>query len=129
VTVRLIDSWIERRSIEFVRDVAVPLPVEVIARALNVPDERLADFKRWSDDSIAGIVDLWVVVVDRWERDDEDADGEMMRFLGERPERWQLVRDDPGRIERVVEETLRIATRRRACGGSSPATSRSAGST
>lgn len=55
ITVRLIDSWIERGRIEFVKDFAVPLPVEVIARALNVPDSRLADFKRWSDDSIAGI--------------------------------------------------------------------------
>ena len=42
-------------SIEFVESFAVPLPVSVIAKALNVPDERLADFKRWSDDSIAGI--------------------------------------------------------------------------
>jgi cytochrome P450 len=38
-----------------VKEFAVPLPVRVIAKALNVPDDRLADFKRWSDDSIAGI--------------------------------------------------------------------------
>jgi cytochrome P450 len=55
ITTRLIDSWIDRDEIEFVHDFAVPLPVEVIAKALNVPDSRLADFKRWSDDSIAGI--------------------------------------------------------------------------
>jgi cytochrome P450 len=55
ITTRLIDSWIGDGSIEFVSRFAVPLPVEVIARALNVPDDRLADFKRWSDDSIAGI--------------------------------------------------------------------------
>jgi cytochrome P450 len=55
ITTRLIDSWIDRGRIEFVTDFAVPLPVEVIAKALNVPDDRLADFKRWSDDSIAGI--------------------------------------------------------------------------
>jgi cytochrome P450 len=55
ITTRLIDSWIDRASIEFVTDFAVPLPVEVIAHALNVPDSRMADFKRWSDDSIAGI--------------------------------------------------------------------------
>jgi len=42
-------------TVEFVEQFGVPLPVEVIAHALNVPDERLADFKRWSDDSIAGI--------------------------------------------------------------------------
>ena len=41
--------------IDFVEAFAVPLPVTVIAKALNVPDDRLADFKRWSDASIAGI--------------------------------------------------------------------------
>ena len=55
ITSRLIDSWIETGQIEFVSQFGVPLPVEVIARVLNVPDDRLADFKRWSDDSIAGI--------------------------------------------------------------------------
>jgi cytochrome P450 len=54
-TTRLIDSWIDSGSIEFVEQFGIPLPVEVIAKALNVPDTRLADFKRWSDDSIAGI--------------------------------------------------------------------------
>ncbi len=55
ITTRLIDSWIDSGTIEFVTQFGVPLPVEVIAKALNVPDDRLADFKRWSDDSIAGI--------------------------------------------------------------------------
>ncbi len=55
ITTRLIDSWINDGRIEFVTQFGVPLPVEVIAKALNVPDSRLADFKRWSDDSIAGI--------------------------------------------------------------------------
>ena len=55
ITIRLIDSWINTGSIEFVQQFGVPLPVEVIAKALNVPDDRLVDFKRWSDDSIAGI--------------------------------------------------------------------------
>ena len=55
ITSRLIDGLLERGTVEFVRDFAVPLPVEVIAKALNVPDEDKADFKRWSDDSIAGI--------------------------------------------------------------------------
>ncbi|MEO1056357.1 MAG: cytochrome P450 [Actinomycetota bacterium] len=55
ITNRLIDSWINDGRIEFVTQFGVPLPVEVIAKALNVPDSRLADFKRWSDDSIAGI--------------------------------------------------------------------------
>lgn len=55
ITTRLIDSWLDDGQIEFVEQFGVPLPVEVIAMALNVPDSRLADFKRWSDDSIAGI--------------------------------------------------------------------------
>jgi cytochrome P450 len=55
ITTKLIDSWIDSGSIEFVEQFAVPLPVEVIAHALNVPESRMADFKRWSDDSIAGI--------------------------------------------------------------------------
>jgi cytochrome P450 len=55
ITTRLIDSWIDSGHIEFVEQFGVPLPVEVIAHALNVPDSRMADFKRWSDDSIAGI--------------------------------------------------------------------------
>ena len=55
ITTRLIDSWIDNGRIEFVSQFGVPLPVEVIANALNVPESRMADFKRWSDDSIAGI--------------------------------------------------------------------------
>ena len=55
ITTKLIDSWIDGGSIEFVEQFGVPLPVEVIAHALNVPESRMADFKRWSDDSIAGI--------------------------------------------------------------------------
>jgi cytochrome P450 len=40
---------------DFVSTFAVPLPIEVIAAVLNVPGDRMADFKRWSDDSIANI--------------------------------------------------------------------------
>jgi cytochrome P450 len=173
ITTRLIDGWIDRGAIEFVTEFAVPLPVEVIARALNVPDERLADFKRWSDDSIAGIgtnlsIDERVVAergVNEFQRyfadqleqrrhepqDDlltnllharvDDADvvdprpldmpemlsilqqllvagnetttkmlTEMVRLLAEHPEQWRQVQDDPSRVERVVEETLRLST-------------------
>ena len=55
IAIKLIDSWIDSGSIEFVEQFGVPLPVEVIAHALNVPESRMADFKRWSDDSIAGV--------------------------------------------------------------------------
>lgn len=36
-------------SCDLVRDLAVPVPVTVIAEMIGVPRERLADFKRWSD--------------------------------------------------------------------------------
>ena len=55
ITAALIDGFVDKGTIEFVSEFAVPLPVRVIAKALNVPDDRLDDFKRWSDDSIAGI--------------------------------------------------------------------------
>ena len=180
VTTRLIDSWIERGrdgtgSIEFVEDFGVPLPVEVIARALGVPDEKLADFKRWSDDSIAGIgtnisIEARIASergVNEFQRyfadqleqrrieprddlltnllnasvDNDDPEvqdrrpldmpemlsiiqqllvagnetttkmlTEMMRLLGDHPEQWQMVRDDPSRVDRIVEETLRLST-------------------
>lgn len=175
ITTRLIDSWIDSGRIEFVRDFAVPLPVEVIARALNVPDSRLADFKRWSDDSIAGIgtnisIDeriraeygvnefqhyfaeqledrrlhprddiLTNLLNARIEDDDREVDDkrpldvpemlsiiqqllvagnetttkmltEMIRLLVENPGEWDKVKADPSRVERVVEETLRLST-------------------
>ncbi len=59
ITSRLIDDLLAAtangEAIDFVDAFAVPLPVTVIAKALNVPDDRLTDFKRWSDASIAGI--------------------------------------------------------------------------
>ena len=175
ITTTLIDSWIDRRSIEFVRDFAVPLPVRVIARALNVPDDDLDDFKRWSDDSIAGIgtalgleeriaaergvnefQHYFAEQIERRRRepqddlltkllnariDDDDPEvtdlrpldmpemlsilqqllvagnetttkmlTEMMRLLGEHPDQWTALVADPSRIDKVVEETLRIAT-------------------
>ncbi|MFM8857640.1 MAG: cytochrome P450, partial [Actinomycetota bacterium] len=175
ITTRLIDSWIDTGRIEFVKDFAVPLPVEVIARALNVPDSRLADFKRWSDDSIAGIgtnisIDeriraehgvnefqhyfaeqledrrahprddiLTNLLNARVEDDDPDVDDkrqldvpemlsiiqqllvagnetttkmltEMIRLLVENPSEWTKLKTDPTRVERVVEETLRLST-------------------
>jgi cytochrome P450 len=39
--------------VDFVRAFSVPLPVRVIAHALAVPDDRIDDFKRWSDAAVA----------------------------------------------------------------------------
>lgn len=52
---QLISGTAAGQSLDFVELFAVPLPVAVIAKALNVPDDRLGDFKRWSDASVAGI--------------------------------------------------------------------------
>lgn len=55
----LIDAMAARahqgRPVDFVADFAVPLPVSVIAHALDVPHDRVEDFKRWSDASVAAI--------------------------------------------------------------------------
>ena len=42
-------------SFDLVEDLAIPLPVTVIAEMLGVEAERHADFKRWSDCIISGI--------------------------------------------------------------------------
>lgn len=59
IAVRLVESWLPSAggtaTVELLERFAVPLPVEVIARALGVSDDRLDDFKRWSDDSVAGV--------------------------------------------------------------------------
>jgi cytochrome P450 len=55
IACRLLDGVVGAGPVELVERFAVPLPVEVIAQVLNVPAERMADFKRWSDDSIATI--------------------------------------------------------------------------
>jgi len=51
----LIATWVSGQEIDFVSAFAVPVPVRVIARALDVPDDRVAEFKRWSDASVAPI--------------------------------------------------------------------------
>lgn len=51
----LLDATADGAAVDFIPAFAVPLPVTVIARALNVPDDHLADFKRWSDEATASI--------------------------------------------------------------------------
>jgi cytochrome P450 len=41
-------------TFDVVHDLAIPLPVSIIAELLGVGPERHADFKRWSDDIVAG---------------------------------------------------------------------------
>lgn len=42
-------------DVDLIRDLAIPLPVTIIAEMLGVERERLDDFKRWSDAFIDGI--------------------------------------------------------------------------
>ena len=51
---RLIRALPDGEPFDVVPALAVPLPVEMIAAVLQLPEERMADFKRWSDDAIAG---------------------------------------------------------------------------
>src|SRR5919199_1110057 len=49
----LIDRFIDKGECEFINELAVPLPVKVIAAQLGVPQEDLPKFKKWSDSFIA----------------------------------------------------------------------------
>jgi len=46
----LLDASTVSGTLEVIRDLAVPLPVRVIATMLGVPPSQHADFKRWSDE-------------------------------------------------------------------------------
>jgi cytochrome P450 len=45
----LIDKFIARGEVEIVSELAIPLPVTIIADQLGIERERIKDFKRWSD--------------------------------------------------------------------------------
>lgn len=47
---RLVAAFADRGTVEFVREYAVLLPMEMIADALGVGDDDILMFKRWSDD-------------------------------------------------------------------------------
>ena len=49
-----LDAIREKGELDLVADFTVPLPVTVIAELLGVEPERTADFKRWSDCTVAG---------------------------------------------------------------------------
>jgi cytochrome P450 len=55
IVIRLIDALPEGEEFDVVTALNVPVPIEAIAHVLNVPSEKMADFKRWSDDFIAPI--------------------------------------------------------------------------
>lgn len=51
----LIDTFVDGSEVDFVSTFAVPLPVRVIAAGLDVPDDCVDDFKRWSDAAVGAI--------------------------------------------------------------------------
>jgi cytochrome P450 len=55
IVLELLAGWEDGEQVDFVSTFAIPLPVRVIARGLDVPDDRVADFKRWSDAAVARI--------------------------------------------------------------------------
>ena len=46
---RLIDEWIDRGEVEFIKDFAEPLPMAIIAEALGFPRVDIPRLKRWSE--------------------------------------------------------------------------------
>jgi cytochrome P450 len=51
----LVDGLLRADAPDLVTDVAVPLPVIVIAELLGIPADRRDDFKRWSNDMVGGL--------------------------------------------------------------------------
>jgi cytochrome P450 len=55
LTDSLIDAFVDEGFVELVSELAVPLPMTVIAVALGVSLDRRDDFKRWSDGITGGV--------------------------------------------------------------------------
>lgn len=57
ISAQLVDAMLTAdRPADLVRDLASPLPTAIIAEMLGVPEARNADFKRWSDDLVNGLL-------------------------------------------------------------------------
>ncbi len=52
---KVIDAAPATGAFDLMEQIAVPVPVLVIARILGVDEERLADFRQWSEDVILGL--------------------------------------------------------------------------
>lgn len=56
----MVDRLVGTRTVNMVEELAGPLPVQVVAEMMDIPMERRADFKRWSDktvEALGGAVD------------------------------------------------------------------------
>lgn len=51
----VLDSVAEREEFDLVGDVAIPIPIVAIARILGVDDQRLQEFRDWSEGVILGL--------------------------------------------------------------------------
>ena len=58
ITNELLERVAGAGEMDFVGDLAYPLPVTVIAELLGIPTELREDFKRWSDALVAGAEDM-----------------------------------------------------------------------
>jgi cytochrome P450 len=123
IAVGLLDAVVDAGPVEVVERFAVPLPVQVIAHVLNVPPDRLVDFKRWSDDSIAtigavvsddraveaqrGIVEFQHYFADQLEQRRAEPRGDLMSDLVTA----EVDTDDGGRRPLGVNEMLGLLQR------------------
>ncbi|HZP57380.1 MAG TPA: cytochrome P450 [Dehalococcoidia bacterium] len=87
VTARLLDRMCERGEGDIVRDLAVPLPVTVIAHLLGVDPDRQEDFKRWSTAVISETAGLPDDERARVERDTDEFQDYFDAAIAERRER------------------------------------------
>lgn len=74
LTVGLLERVVKAGNLDLANDLAIPLPVMVIAEILGIESERHEDFKRWSDD----VVLLMSGSVDELEREALRSDLEAM---------------------------------------------------
>ena len=88
----IVDGFAGRERIEAVRELAVPLPLTVIADQLGVPRADMDDFKKWSDASVAP---LGGMISPEEQRECARLVAELQRYLAARAdERRAAPRDD-----------------------------------
>ncbi len=91
ITNRLLDEIARKPRFDLMRDLAIPLPVTVIAEVLGIASEKYETFKRWSDRIIESTALMPGAPLPQHIRDDL---AEMRAYFGEEIERR---RRHPGR--------------------------------
>jgi cytochrome P450 len=72
ITTSLLDAAARSGKFDLVRDLAVPLPVTVIAELMGIDPERRDDFKRWSTAAVTSTDDLPPETRERMQRDTDE---------------------------------------------------------